>query len=375
MEFLKPAELLLRRFLLRILRFVVKRGRPLSADLDFSTKKFLFVRQDRIGDVLVSTPLLHALKNRYPLATVDFLLSTNNHFVLLNEPLVRKRWVYEKAFISAARILRGLRREKYDFVVDLMDNPSATSTIFCALAGGRWNVGLSKDNAYSYDVVVPLLSRKETHIVDRLAMLLTVFGINPADANLRVRYNVQAESEAFASACFADRGLVDRKVIGINISPGEGTRFWGRDKYQALIKWLQLSFPDSPIVVLFQPSDKLVAEGIANPFPDVVLSPETRTFDQFAALVQRLWTLITPDTSAVHLAAAFFIPSVVLYVQSDKDLRVWEPYGSRSESVVTDVDDLRTISVDSVAQAFGRLVKGDEPNTFAGRRSAKPSTL
>lgn len=372
MEILKPAELLLRRFLLRILRFVVTRGRPLPGTLDFSTKKYLFVRQDRIGDVLVSTPLLHALKARYPSATVDFLLSTNNHFVLLNEPLVRRRWVYQKTFVSAVRILRGLRREQYDFVIDLMDNPSATSTIFCALAGGVWNVGLSKENAYTYDVVVPLLSRKETHIIDRLAMLLTVFGIDPAEAKLSVHYTILAESGEFAASCFAKNGFENRQVIGINISPGEGTRFWGIENYHALIRWLRSSFTDSPVLILFQPGDRSVAEGITKPFPEVVLSPETRTFDQFAALVGRLWILVTPDTSAVHLAAAFSVPSVVLYVQSDKDLRVWEPYGSLSESVVTDVDDLRTIPVELVVQAVDRLVKAMKSKHPAGLPSSKP---
>jgi len=373
MEILKPAELLLRRFLLRILRFVVKRGRPLPRILDCSTKKYLFVRQDRIGDVLVSTPLLHALKARYPAATVDFLLSTNNHFVLLNEALVRKRWVYEKTFASAVKILRALRREHYDFVIDLMDNPSATSTIFCALAGGVWNVGLSKENAYSYDVVVPLLSRKETHIIDRLAMLLSVFGINPEDANLKVHYNVLAESRAFAADTFVKAGVANRRAIGINISPGEGTRFWGTENYQALIRWFQSTFHESPIFILFRPSDRAVADGIAAPFPEVILSPETRTFDQFAGLIERLWILITPDTSAVHLAAAFSIPSVVLYVQSNKDLRVWEPYGSRSESVVTDVDDLRTISIESVARAIERLTKTLTADARIGRQPASPS--
>lgn len=375
MEFLKPAELALRRFVLRILGVFVKRGRPLPPTADISTMKFLFVRQDRIGDVLVSTPLLHALKARYPLATIDFLLSTNNHFVLQNEPLVRKRWVYEKTFLSALTILRELRREQYDFVIDLMDNPSATSTIFCALAGGRWNVGLSKQNAYSYDIVVPLLSRKEKHIVDRLAMLLTVFRINPEELTLNIRYSVMEESKSAADRTFAQKGLDNRSVIGINISPGSGTRFWSTRNYQELIRWLRSEYPHRPILLLYQPSDRVVAEAIARPFPDLYVSPETRTFDHFAALVQRLWLLITPDTSAVHLAAAFSVPAVVLFVQSDKELRVWEPYGTLSRSVITDVDDLQTIPVAEVTGAVKSLVDTmQQPTSSVRMPSGSPHT-
>ena len=357
MEFLKPVEIGFRRFLVRLLGLLVKRSRPLPASFDFSSRKYLFVRQDRIGDVLVSTPLIHAMKDRYPNAIVDFLLSSNNHFVLANEPLVRKRWIYKKTAASAVDILRKVRSEHYDFVIDLMDNPSATSTVFCALAGGRWNVGLSKENAYTYDITVPLLSRKETHIVDRLAMLLATFGISREDQDLKVHYNVLAESKEFAAGFLKQHNLLGRKHIGINISPGEGTRFWGVENYQVLIRWLRKEYGRFPIMVLYQPADKPVAQTIAQPFPEVLLSPETKTFDHFAALVQTLWVLITPDTSAVHLAAAFSIPSVVMYVQSNKDLRIWEPYGSLSETVVTDIDDLRLISQTDVFDAMNRLIR------------------
>jgi ADP-heptose:LPS heptosyltransferase len=366
MEFLKPLEIGFRRFLLRALGLFVKRGRALPDSFDFSTKKYLFVRQDRIGDVLVSTPLIHVLKTKYPESTVDFLLSSNNHFVLSNEPLVRKRWIYRKTLMSAVDIVRSLRRERYDFVIDLMDNPSATSTVLCALAGGTWNVGLSKENAYSYDIVVPLLSRRDFHIIDRLAALLNVFGIRTDEMNLKVRYNVLEENKNAASRFLEQElGRSDR-VIGVNISPGEGTRFWGTEHYQGLIRWLKSRYTDCTVLVLYQPADKKVAQSIVSPFSDVVLSPETKTFDEFAALVERLRILITPDTSAVHLAAAFSIPSVVLYVQSNKDLRIWEPYGSPTESLVADVDDLSTISVDQVTQACERLTRA------IGSKAEKP---
>jgi ADP-heptose:LPS heptosyltransferase len=373
MEFLKPVEIGFRRFLLRVLGLFVKRGRTLPASIDFSSKKYLFVRQDRIGDVLVSTPLIHALKEKYPNATVDFLLSSNNHFVLENEPLVRKRWIYKKTLSSALEILKTVRSVQYDFVIDLMDNPSATSTVLCAFAGGRWNVGLSKENAYIYDLVVPLISRKDHHIVDRLAMLLTVFGLDPKGTDFSVHYNVQAESTQFAKRFLANSGVEQGKLIGINVSPGEGTRFWGIENYRGLIRWLRREHHENPLIVLYQPSDKAVAQQIVQPFPDVKLSPETKTFDQFAAIVEKLSVLVTPDTSAVHLAAAFSIPSVVLYVQSDKDLRIWEPYRSLSESLVTDVDDLRTIALDDVTRAVNRLFASLNPARSANRQQVSPN--
>lgn len=368
----KNIEIAFRRLLLRFLRLIVKRSKPLPDTIDFNTCKFLFVRQDRIGDVLISTPLIYAFKNRYPKATVDFLLSANNHFVLEHEPLVRKRWIYKKSLGGALEILFSIRNEHYDFVIDLMDNPSTTSTVICALANGTWNVGLIKENEYAYDIPVPLLSRKETHIIDRLGMLLTVFGIDPKNETFRIRYRTSGESKEFARTFFDTMGWEGKQVVGINISPTDGVRFWGIQNFQNLVGKLLAQYPHLPIVLLYAPVDKPHAEEIAKPFSTIVLSPETHSFDQFAALVEKLSLLVTPDTSVVHLAAAFQIPSVVLYVQSNKELRIWEPYGSDSETLVADVDDLKVISLESVYTAVQRMVEKFSPSAPSAQNNPAP---
>ncbi len=362
MTILKRIEVGIRRFLLKALRFFVRRGAPRPEQYDFHSSSVLFVRQDRIGDVLVSTPLIRILKRHYAGIQIDFLLSTNNYFVLENEPLVRKRWVYRKTLWSAIDVLRKIRRERYEYVVDLMDNPSTTSTVVCALSGARWTVGLQKENAYAYDLTVPLLSRKESHIVERLAQLLTVFGIDPAKEDLSLHYHVSRQSRELAREFFRDRQINAQQVVGVNISPARGVRFWGRENFQLFIRGLREQKPDLPILLLFQPNDEVEAKEIARPFPTVLLSPRTNSFDHFAALVERVTYLLTPDTSAVHLAAAFRIPSVVLYVQSNKQLRIWEPYGTPCETLVTDVDDLTQISPQAALQAFERLIAAHSAN-------------
>lgn len=355
MDFLKHVEIAFRKSLLKALGLVLRRDRALDPGINFNNCKILFVRQDRIGDVLISTPLFAALKDRYPGASVDVLLSSNNFFALENDPLIRKRWMYRKNIISIVRLLAKLRAEHYDFVIDLMDNPSATSTLLLAFAGGRWNVGLEKDNSYVYDIPVPLLSRKETHIVDRLAELLRVFKIDPSTQRLHLRYAVSRHSAEFAEKFWRERGFQTKTTVGLNISAGGEVRFWGVDNFRRLISDVRKHYPDSPIMILFHPNDKSKACRIADGLSGVVLSPETHSFDEFAALIQRLSILVTPDTSAVHLAAAFQVPAVVLYVQSNKELRIWDPYNSPGETLVTDVDDLTTIQPEDVFAAMKRL--------------------
>ncbi len=353
---LKQLEISFRKFLIEALAAYVKRGAPLPAGLDFNACKFLFVRQDRIGDVLVSTPLFHLLHEHYPSVVIDVLLSKNNYAVLTHDPVIRKRWVYQKHLLQDWQLLQAIRNERYDFVIDLMDNPSATSTVLALLAGGRWNIGLAKENDYVYDIVVPRLSRKDTHIVERLAELLRVFRIDVDDRRLRLRYYASEEGESMASSFWLEQEWNGTFVIGLNLSAGSDVRFWGIEHFRTLILNLQRDYPRLPILLLFHPQHRGRAEAIQRDFENVALSPPTTSFDQFASLVKRLGFLVTPDTSAVHLASAFHIPSVVLYVQSNKELRIWEPYHTPCRTLVTDVDDLTTISPAAVYAAVQELL-------------------
>ncbi len=352
----KRIEIWFRRLLIRLIGFFYKRNKSLPERLDFDKCRILFIRQDRIGDVLVSTPLFEALKKYYPNSVLDIVLSENNYFVLENDPRIQKRWVFKKNIGSVLRLIKLLRKEKYDFLIDLMDNPSATSTIFCLLINAKWNIGIEKENQFAYDINVPMLSRKDTHIIDRISQLLRPFKINPDSENMAVRYFTSVQSENQAGIFLQQNNLLTDFVTGINISAGNKTRFWGIENFRLLLNHLIQEYPNFKFLLLYQPSDRKNAEIISNSNKQIILSPVTGSFDHFAAFIKRLSFLITPDTAAVHLASAFNIKSVILYVQSNKELRIWEPRNTDCECIVTDVDDISTISVKQVEEAFKKLV-------------------
>ncbi len=354
---LKRIELFLRKLLLRVLKNVAGKKNPLQ-NPSYTTAKYLFIRQDRIGDVLVSTPLFRILKQKYPQCTIDVFLSTNNHFVLENNPYIRKRWIYTKRFKETITLVLQLRKERYDYAIDLIDNPSVTSTILCLLSGARYTVGMEKENSYAYDITVPLLSRKKVHIVERLAQLLSVFEINPSNEELFLEYRPSEQSHKFVMDFFHKKGIYQSKKIGINISAGGGdVRFWGISNYNQLINLIVEKYPDFSIIILYSPLHINYAQQLQTMEQKVFLAPVTETFDHFAALIEQLSILITPDTSAVHLASAFKIPTVALYIQSNKNLRIWDPYQTIHEAIITEIDDLKTIPVEEVFKAFERLLQ------------------
>src|SRR6266702_3855631 len=131
MRALKPLEHYLRR------RFLAATDRPfggafVTAPQDVlalgHAPRMLLLRQDRIGDVLVSVPVIRALRHDYPDARIDMLFSRTNFGVRQAvEPYIDRAWRYDKSPARALGLWWALRRARYDVVVDLMDNPSANS--------------------------------------------------------------------------------------------------------------------------------------------------------------------------------------------------------------------------------------------------------
>jgi ADP-heptose:LPS heptosyltransferase len=79
------------------------------------------------------------------------------------------------------------------------------------------------------------------------------------------------------------------------------------------------------------------------------------SFDVFAARLHEMHALWTPDTSAVHLAAAWNMPSCVMFNQPNPSIMPWYPVGSHCESIVNKGEVLSDVSAEEVMAAIDRL--------------------
>jgi ADP-heptose:LPS heptosyltransferase len=176
---LKRLELALRR---RVLRrwsapatVLVDAPRPIL-QLDAGAR-VLLLRQDRIGDVLVSIPTIRVLRRHLPQVQFELLLSRNNWGVRhATAAYVQQWWLYRKSPLAVLGLLRRLQRRRYSAILDLTDNASVTSTLLLHLLDAPVKLGIAKENAAVYTHVVPRLDRARVHIVERIAQLLLPFG-------------------------------------------------------------------------------------------------------------------------------------------------------------------------------------------------------
>ena len=358
---LKSLERSLRRAFLAVTsrRFT---GRLVTAPGDAfgigDAPRILLLRHDRIGDVLISVPVIRALRHRYPRAHIDMLFSRVNYGVRQAiAPYIDHALRYDKTVTSAARVAVALRAARYDIVVDLADNPSVSSQLAARSSGARYRLGILHERAGHYTHAVPALDRQRVHIVERIAQLLLPFGVDPARVSLDLEYQL---SESDRAAARSQLAATDRSLrLGVNISGSSAFKYWGVENFVACLRRFQAADPRFAVWVGGAPAYRDDIEAIAKGAGTAVLPP-LPVFHEFAGMVREFDLLLTPDTSVVHLAAAWKIPVVALYHQAP-DLMPWLPYHSPHRAVLHAAG-VPAISVSDVTEALRSLVAEHFPD-------------
>lgn len=321
---LKLIELAIRRVTLAGLKRMGGNRSATGAALTLPRNpKILFLRQDRIGDAIVTTPLLVAVANAYPQAEITMLLGSNNASIAPLLPVACRTVVYSKRLVQDFAMLRRLRREAIDVLIDLTDNASVTSSMLVALIKPRVAIGIEKENAVVYDVLVPRIDREEHHISRRIAELLRPLDIACDGIDLRPRLNVEKRTSVSGR-------------LGINISAGTESRRAPAEVYAEIARRAIGQGWVDEVRVFCEPKDSLRAKEVVElaGHPRVIQQPPTPSFGAFATELSTCSVLITPDTSVVHLAAALKIPQVVIYAPIPEGLHYWTPVGVPYEMMV-----------------------------------------
>jgi len=345
---MKKIELFLKNFLLNLL-LIFKRSShqngPVSID---QNSKIFFIRLNRIGDALISTPLLHFIKEKIG-CKIYVLADFKNFFVLQQNPEIEEVIIFKKGLGGIREFSRFIKREKIDTVVDLHDDVSTTVSFLIALSNVKYKFGLEKENKKIFTHTIPRPDPLNTHIVYRILQLSKLFDLDPGNAETCIKFFPKADSIQKAEQFISQNFIKGHSLLGINISAGSDARFWGIERYKELINSL-FSY-NIEILILAAPKDKDKIELIG--YPKYFISG---SFDEFAAVISNLSILFSPDTAAIHVASAFNIPVFGIYVHDTEDF-IWSPVNVGFDYVETPEHNLENLQFESVHKKFISFLK------------------
>ncbi|MBL1211918.1 MAG: lipopolysaccharide heptosyltransferase family protein [Ignavibacteriae bacterium] len=343
---MKGIELFFKNIFLRIL-LILYRAPKSESKLNLTAEsKILFIRLNRIGDALVTTPLLSAVKNKSE-CIIHVLADKKNHFVFQNNSDIEKVIVFEKGFSGINKFRKLVKSEQYDVIVDLHDDVSTTVSFLAALSGIRHRLALKKENYKIYTDTIEKLNPSKFHVIDRLLVLTKILNIDIENFDTNVVYQPKTDSvdavEKYLLSLFKNKNY----LVGINISAGSDARFWGVERFKKVVNSLKKY--NASLILISAEKDLDYAEQISQNEIPVFCDPD---FDRFAALVSKLDFLFTPDTSIIHLASAYNVPVFGLYVKYNTDDVIWYPYKSEYESVITTEPNFDNLNYEDAERKF-----------------------
>jgi ADP-heptose:LPS heptosyltransferase len=354
----KRVEQAWNRFFIRMLGKLMPAAPPESPDWAARPHRVLYLRHDKIGDMILSTSLIEAIAKSHPTITLDILASPSNAPVLAGNPHVSSIILWEKMRPSGyPRLWRELRSRHYDAVVDCMVlSPSTTTLLLMLASGARHRIGIGgRINDYALTIRVPP-AQSPVHHIDHSAVLVLAFGVNPDEVDWRPRIYFSDDELARANQVWEERNAAaDRTSIRrllLNISAGQSPRRWPDDQYIALIQHLKQRAPEIDVLVIGALGDSGRAIRIAH--GGGVRHAATPNLRDALALVAAADFVVTPDTSIAHAASACRKPAVVL-IEKEKEA-LWGRYGTLGRHVVNEGKTLATLPLEPVIAAVDELI-------------------
>ncbi len=306
----------------------------------------------RLGDVIVATPFLRALRRRHPRARLRLIVGARAAEVLplipfIDEGLTVGRPGEFGAHLRLAAALALGGRE--DLTVDLNSADSTTSFWLARATRARRKLSFDKPRGRAlFDWRVPAAGERE-HVGERMARLIAAIGAaGSPELELRVPDADQAEADAALARLCAGAG--PRALVHPG-NLGRAPSLWPLERLAELCRRLEAAEPDLRLVFLAGPGERAAVESVARALRRPAPVLHGARLGVVAGVARRCGLLIGSLTSTTHLAAAVGAATFAFYEGYTET--VWRPRGARHGGVVApDWDNVQKTSVDEAWAAL-----------------------
>ena len=289
-------------------------------------ERILVVRTDRIGDLVLATPVFEALKNSYPNLEIDALVSSYASPVLQNNPHFDRVLVYDST--RHRSLLETLRQNKYDLTILVYPRPGLAWLVFRAGIAVRIGTAYRWYSLLFTHKINQHRSRVEKHESEYNLEMLRPLGFQSGKILPKI-YLSKNEIEA-AEALLRDCGLNqnDLKVI-IHPGGGRSSLRWPDEKFGELALQLKQRISVRILVSGDENEKRFTQKVMQHLNQDAIDLTGKLNLRQLAAVISQSHLIVTNSTGPLHLAAALGTRAVGLYcpIKTASPVR-WGPYGS-----------------------------------------------
>lgn len=349
-------------------------------------ERILVVRLRSIGDTVLATPSLFALKRFLPNARVDILLEDwvaplIDGFEYVDN-VIR---LAPNSTTARARLARHLRATRYDVVYNL--HGGTTATLLTRATGANHRVGYrtyqyARLHQHQSPSAALLWGKMKTHSVEQQLALLGWTGVPVSDRPATQLSVTESATSSVVNRLQAN-GIEDGKPFAlIHPTAAFETKRWAAANFAHVVDMLADS--GLPAVAITTEKEASVAAELQRLSPTPLVTFTDLSLPEVTALASRARLFVGNDSGMAHIAAAVATPVVVIFGSSNVDH--WRPWSTAPAEVVreeldcqpchgyfcekfTEPECIKRVSVEKVIAAIQRVMrdterlKGEEGNS------------
>jgi len=300
--------------------------------------RLLVIQTAFLGDLILTSPLIRALKERFPRASLEILARKETSPVLEDNPFVDAVIPYDKrgrdaGIAGMVRMAGRLRGRSYELCVS--PHRSLRSALIAAAAGIPRRIGVADSpGRWLYHDLVP--KDRALHELERHLELMRAVGVDPQSCPRAMVVEVGAEEARTAEGMLRSSGLdPTRPIVGIQPGSVWPTKRWPPERFAAVA--FEVRRRGLQVVVVGGPGDREAGEIVLDPsaafegeggrdgegrpcpgegtgeMPGAANLAGRTTLKDLVALIDRFTAFITNDSGPMHIAVARGVPVVAIF--------------------------------------------------------------
>jgi len=297
--------------------------------MNINPNKILLIQLRRIGDVLMTTPAVRALKNRFSDAKITFLTEPPSDEIFRNNPYVDEILLHNRKWglKDYLKFIWELRKRQFDLVVDFFSNPRSAQIAF--LSGAKERLGFNfRGRAWLYTSKVNLPEEKNLYSSLHKLHLLTPLGIENED--YQIEFFCSSDDYKYVQSLTKKLRITENDfVIALCPASRRKYRIWQPEKFAWVADKLIERY-GAKILFIRGPNEEHFITDIKSK-----MRHRDKTLDNYGistishvrALFEKVALYIGTDNGLRHIAIAAHTPTVAVFGQSNP--YNWTPPGSK----------------------------------------------
>lgn len=298
-------------------------------------RRILVVRLRSIGDTVLTTPSLFALRRFLPNIQIDILLEDWVAPVLEGSDLVDRVIAITRGSTSArARLARDLRASRYDVVYNL--HGGTTATLLTRATGAKHRVGFghfqyARLHNHAAPSSLEIWQRTSLHSVEQQLALIGWTGV-PVTDRPSTRLPVNEGSLRMVAEKLSAAGVddVEKPYAVIHPAAAFDTKQWASENFARVAE--ELTTRGLAAIAIVSQKEKRILEALVKHSSAPIVGLSDLSLPEVTALASRAQLFVGNDSGIAHIAAAAGAPCVVIFGPSN--VAHWRPWTTNPNEVV-----------------------------------------